>query len=54
MSFGCFLKDDPAQRERTEDAIIAWTWAKYMNSTGEEKNPEMLLYFPMVKVRKAR
>lgn len=37
---------DPLQQSRTEDAIIAFTWATYLN---DPTKPEWLLRFPMVK-----
>ena len=49
----CRFQDDPDFRPRTEDDIIAFTWAKYMNMSevgDHTRDPSMLLYFPMVKV----
>jgi len=37
---------DPSQKSRTEDAIIAWTWAHYINNTLE---PDWLARMPMTK-----
>ncbi|CAH1800625.1 unnamed protein product [Owenia fusiformis] len=33
--------------ERVEDSIIAWTWREYIE--GNATDPELLLYYPMVK-----
>jgi len=38
---------DPKHQSRTEDAIIAFTWAIFLNNTNV--NPEWLLRFPMTK-----
>lgn len=37
---------DPIQKSRTEDAIIAFTWAHFLD---DPSNPEWLVRFPMVK-----
>jgi hypothetical protein len=42
------LKADPAQKSRDEDAIIAWTWKKFIDKNGS--NPYILLRMPMTKV----
>jgi PhoPQ-activated pathogenicity-related protein len=44
----CVFNDDPAQMSRREDAIIAWTWAHFMNDTAN-RDTDVLLYYPMVK-----
>ncbi|KAH3872000.1 hypothetical protein DPMN_035213 [Dreissena polymorpha] len=41
------FKDDPAQKKRTEDAIIAWTWKTFVDQKGAD--PEILLRMPMTK-----
>jgi len=38
---------DPAREGRSEDALIAWTWASYM--LREQARPEYIAYFPMAK-----
>eukprot|EP01013_Petalomonas_cantuscygni_P036986 TRINITY_DN67736_c0_g1_i1.p1 TRINITY_DN67736_c0_g1~~TRINITY_DN67736_c0_g1_i1.p1 ORF type:complete len:526 (-),score=77.60 TRINITY_DN67736_c0_g1_i1:197-1723(-) len=38
--------DDPSHRSRSEDAGIAWTWRRYVDT---QEHPERLLRFPMVK-----
>ncbi|CAL1541762.1 unnamed protein product [Lymnaea stagnalis] len=40
------FRNDPAQKERVEDAIIAWTWRKFLDNG---TNPEILLRLPMTK-----
>ncbi|CAF0930820.1 unnamed protein product [Brachionus calyciflorus] len=40
------FKDDPLKKERSEDALIAWGWKKFMDDTS---NPEILLRLPMAK-----
>ncbi|RMZ97242.1 autocrine proliferation repressor A-like [Brachionus plicatilis] len=40
------FKDDPEKKHRTEDAIIAWTWKKFLSDTS---NPSILLRLPMTK-----
>ena len=42
-----FFKDDPEKKRRSEDAIIAWTWKKFIQNTSD---PEILLRMPMTKV----
>ncbi|KAL5017808.1 hypothetical protein ScPMuIL_003530 [Solemya velum] len=41
------FKDDPSSAQRYEDAIIAWTWKKYVDKNGSD--PEILLRMPMTK-----
>ena len=41
------LQDDPTQKSRNEDAIIAYTWYHYIMNTSD---PEYLLRLPMTKV----
>uniref|UniRef100_A0A2C9LAQ3 NIDO domain-containing protein n=1 Tax=Biomphalaria glabrata TaxID=6526 RepID=A0A2C9LAQ3_BIOGL len=41
------FKDDPDSKSRVEDAIIAWTWRKFLDNG---TNPEILLRLPMTKV----
>ena len=43
-----FLKADQSGRSRDEDALIAWTWKKYLDTNGTD--PKILLRFPMTKV----
>ncbi len=43
-----FSKSDELNRNRTEDAIIAWTWKKYLDMNGAD--PTVLLQLPMTKV----
>ncbi|CAF2936769.1 unnamed protein product [Rotaria sp. Silwood2] len=38
---------DPAQKSRTEDALIAWTWMTFIEQNGT--NPYVLLRLPMTK-----
>eukprot|EP00008_Paramoeba_atlantica_P003694 CAMPEP_0201485748 /NCGR_PEP_ID=MMETSP0151_2-20130828/9854_1 /ASSEMBLY_ACC=CAM_ASM_000257 /TAXON_ID=200890 /ORGANISM="Paramoeba atlantica, Strain 621/1 / CCAP 1560/9" /LENGTH=488 /DNA_ID=CAMNT_0047870045 /DNA_START=39 /DNA_END=1505 /DNA_ORIENTATION=+ len=40
------FQGDPSQKSRSEDAIIAWTWAHYFNNTLE---PDWLARMPMTK-----
>ena len=40
------FKKDPQQKERSEDAIIAWTWKEFMENTSD---PYILLRMPMTK-----
>ncbi|KAH9499585.1 hypothetical protein Btru_074202 [Bulinus truncatus] len=40
------FKDDPDRKSRVEDAIIAWTWRKFLDNG---TNPEILLRLPMTK-----
>lgn len=42
----CIFKDDPIQKSRSEDALIAYTWDHYLKDTSK---PEWLVRFPMVK-----
>jgi PhoPQ-activated pathogenicity-related protein len=42
--------NDPTQRSRSEDAIIAWTWRTYLDAT--EKDPTVILRMPMTKAAK--
>ena len=39
--------DDPLQKERSEDAAVAFTWYEYM--VKHQNKPEWVIYFPMVK-----
>ncbi|KAH3871998.1 hypothetical protein DPMN_035212 [Dreissena polymorpha] len=41
------FRDDPAQKKRAEDAIIAWTWKIFVDQKGAD--PEILLRMPMTK-----
>ncbi|XP_071129138.1 autocrine proliferation repressor protein A-like [Mytilus edulis] len=41
------FKADPTKRHRTEDAIIAWTWRKFVENNGTD--PEIIMQFPMTK-----
>ncbi|KAK3090862.1 hypothetical protein FSP39_015299 [Pinctada imbricata] len=41
------FRDDPSKSKRSEDAIIAWTWKKFVQRNGS--NPEILLRMPMTK-----
>lgn len=43
-----YIKDDPTQKKRSEDAIIAWTWKTFVLKNSSD--PEFLLRFPMTKV----
>ena len=36
-------------KNRSEDAIIAWTWKSFVDNNGSD--PEILLRMPMTKVR---
>ena len=46
-----FLQEDASQRVRTEDDVIAYTWAHYLNQTDDPpRDYDVLLYMPMVKV----
>mmetsp|Transcript_9936 Transcript_9936/g.14975 ORF Transcript_9936/g.14975 Transcript_9936/m.14975 type:complete len:531 (+) Transcript_9936:42-1634(+) len=40
------FRDDPLQKSRSEDAVVAYTWDHYLKDTSETTWP---LYFPMVK-----
>jgi PhoPQ-activated pathogenicity-related protein len=40
------FKDDPIQKDRSEDSMIAYTWDHFLKDPSQ---PEWLLYFPMVK-----
>ncbi|XP_061192028.1 autocrine proliferation repressor protein A-like [Saccostrea echinata] len=40
------FKDDPEKKRRKEDAVIAWTWKKFIENTSD---PEILLRMPMTK-----
>lgn len=40
------FRDDPIQKSRSEDAIIAYTWDHFLK---DPSNPEWLVRFPMVK-----
>ncbi|CAF4485801.1 unnamed protein product [Rotaria sp. Silwood2] len=40
---------DPAQKSRTEDALIAWTWMTFIEQNGT--NPYVLLRLPMTKTQ---
>ncbi|ELU12570.1 hypothetical protein CAPTEDRAFT_201616 [Capitella teleta] len=44
----CVFGADPEGKPRSEDDIISWTWANFMNDT-ENRNTDSLLYMPMVK-----
>lgn len=41
------FEDDPSHYQRTEDAIVAWTWKSFIDSNGTD--PEILLRLPMTK-----
>ncbi|XP_052266498.1 autocrine proliferation repressor protein A-like isoform X2 [Dreissena polymorpha] len=41
------FKNDPAQKERWGDAIVAWTWKTFVEQKGVD--PEILLTMPMTK-----
>ncbi|XP_071129143.1 autocrine proliferation repressor protein A-like [Mytilus edulis] len=41
------FKDDPEQKKRKEDAVIAWTWKTFVEKNSSD--PEFLLRFPMTK-----
>ncbi|KAL5018445.1 hypothetical protein ScPMuIL_004167, partial [Solemya velum] len=41
------FKADPSQKSRDEDAIIAWTWKRFVDQKGSD--PEILLRMPMTK-----
>ncbi len=43
-----FLKADQSGKSRDEDALIAWTWKKYLDTNATD--PNILLRFPMTKV----
>lgn len=43
-----FRQDDPEQKKRSEDAVIAWTWKTFVEKNSSD--PEFLLRFPMTKV----
>lgn len=43
------FQDDQHHSSRTEDAIIAWTWRKFLDN---ESDADILLRLPMTKVRK--
>uniref|UniRef100_A0A2C9LAQ2 Uncharacterized protein n=1 Tax=Biomphalaria glabrata TaxID=6526 RepID=A0A2C9LAQ2_BIOGL len=40
------FQDDPSRKQRYEDAVIAWTWKKFLDNG---TNPEILLRLPMTK-----
>ena len=40
------FNDDPLQNKRSEDALIAWGWKKFIDDTSK---PNMLLRLPMTK-----
>ncbi len=42
------FKSDETGSNRTEDAIIGWTWKKYLDMDGTD--PTVLLQLPMTKV----
>jgi PhoPQ-activated pathogenicity-related protein len=42
--------DDPTQRSRSEDRLIAWTWRSYLNNP--EPNNEIVARMPMTKAGK--
>ena len=42
------FQNDPMKKRRTEDAIVAWTWKKFIENNGTD--PEILLRLPMTKV----
>ena len=44
-----FWQSDPANLNRNEDSLIAWTWKRYMDTNGSD--PKVLLRFPMTKVQ---
>ena len=44
--------DDPSQRQRSEDALIAWTWHHFITINSSE--PYWLARLPMTKVSFAR
>ena len=43
------LQADPLNKSRDEDALIAWTWKRYIDMNGTD--PTILLRFPMTKVQ---
>lgn len=43
------IKFPGADSEKVEDAIIAQTWRYFMDTPREQRNPEMILQFPMGK-----
>ena len=48
------MQEDPLEKERIEDWVIAHTWRRYIESEEEVPDREMILQFPMVKVRTLR
>lgn len=42
------LQSDELGIDRSEDAIIGWTWKKYLEMNGSD--PTVLLQLPMTKV----
>jgi PhoPQ-activated pathogenicity-related protein len=46
------FKNDPSQRSRSEDRIIAWTWRTYLDAPENEKDPTLILRMPMTKAAK--
>ena len=42
------LQNDPTQRSRKEDSIIAWTWRTYIDDPTPD--PTVILRMPMTKV----
>lgn len=43
-----YVQNDPSQKSRSEDAVIAWTWKTFVEQFPDK--PEWLLRLPMTKV----
>jgi PhoPQ-activated pathogenicity-related protein len=46
------FSNDPTQRERSEDRLIAWTWRTFLDWPEEQKDPTVILRMPMTKAAK--
>ena len=44
------MKQDPDNRRKSEDALIAYTWRRFIEETPDD--PEILLRMPMTKVKR--
>ena len=44
----CVTQDDPSQRSRSEDRLIAWTWRSYIDNP--DPNIDIVARMPMTKV----
>ena len=47
------VQNDPDQKSRSEDDVIAWTWRTYLDMPEGSRDPNVILRNPMTKVTRA-